>query len=116
LVEIDLSNKDHRLKPGMFVYATFYFREHPNALAIPPSALATSGADTRVFVFVVRQGKAYRVPVKTGIDDGVWVEVVDGLTEDDEVVVVGKTGLTDGSSVLASPYTLPSGTPSSQKY
>jgi RND family efflux transporter MFP subunit len=116
LAEIDLANKDHRLKPGMFVYATFYFREHPNALVIPPSAIASGGPEKTKAVFVVRQGKAYRVPIKTDIDDGVWVEVVGGLTDDDEVVVVGKTGLTDGASVIASPYSLPSGQPSSQKY
>ncbi len=116
LVEIDVPNKDRRLQPGMFVNATFYLREHPNALVIPPSAIAAGGTDKGKSVFVVRQGKAYRTPIKTDIDDGVWVEVVDGLTDDDEVVIVGKTGLTDGRSVLASPYSLPSGKPSSQKY
>ncbi len=116
LVEIDVPNKDRRLQPGMFVNATFFLREHPNALVIPPSAIAAGGTDKVKSVFVVRQGKAYRTPIKTDIDDGVWVEVVEGLTDDDEVVIVGKTGLTEGKSVLASPYNLPSGKPSSQKY
>lgn len=116
LVEIDVPNKDRRLQPGMFVNATFYLREHPNALVIPPSAIASGGPEKTKSVFVVRQGKAYRMPIKTDIDDGVWVEVVEGLTDDDEVVIVGKTGLTDGKSVIASPYNLPSGKPSSQKY
>jgi hypothetical protein len=32
-----------------------------------------------------------------------------------EVIVVGKTGLTDGQAVQASPYNLPAGQPASQK-
>jgi len=43
------------------------------------------------------------------------VEVIEGLQENMEVIVVGKTGLTDGQAVHASPYNLPTGQPASQK-
>lgn len=113
LVEIDLPNPNHRLRPGMFVTATLILEEHPQALALLPAALVSDNAGTSVFV--VEGSTARRVAVKTGLDDGAWVEVIEGLQEKMEVIVVGKTGLTDGQAVLASPYNLPTGKPANQK-
>jgi hypothetical protein len=67
-------------------------------------------------VFVVEDGRARLKPVVIGIDDGPWLEVVTGLTGQEDLVVVGKAGLIDDVVVDASPYTLPEGTPSKQKY
>jgi RND family efflux transporter MFP subunit len=116
LVEIDMPNKERQLQPGTFVSATLYLREHANALVIPPAAIVTGGPNKGKSVFVVEQGKARQVPIKTDIDDGVWVEVVEGLTGNEDMIVVGKAGLTDGQAVKASAYNLPAGKPSSQKY
>jgi RND family efflux transporter MFP subunit len=116
LVEIDMSNKDRFLQPGMYVSATLHLEIHPNALTLPPAAIASGNADKSKAVFVVADGKVRRVPVKTGIDDGVWVEISEGLTGNEDIVVVGKSGLTEGQAVKASAYTLPAGKPSSQKY
>lgn len=113
LVEIDLPNPDHRLRPGMFMSATLLLEERPQALAIPPAALVTDKSGKAVFV--VTGGVVTRVPVKTGLDDGAWIEILDGLQEQTEVVVVGKSGLSDGQTVAPSPYALPAGKPSSQK-
>ncbi|MBI3357467.1 MAG: efflux RND transporter periplasmic adaptor subunit [Nitrospirae bacterium] len=115
LVEIDVPNKDHRLQPGMFVNVALHLQQHPNALAIPPAAIVPSKNGQEQSVFVVDAGRAKLVPVKTGIDDGLWVEVVDGLTGQEEVVVVGKSGLIDGQVVQSSPYNLPTGRPAKQK-
>ena len=43
-----------------------------------------------------------RICIQTGIESKGNVEVVEGLTEDDVIVVVGHGGLRDGSKVLAS--------------
>ena len=115
LVEIDVPNEDHRLQPGMFINVSLHLQQHPNALAIPPAAIAPSKNGQEKAVFVVDAGKAKRVPIKTGIDDGLWVEVVDGLTGEEEVVVVGKSGLTDGQAVQSSGYNLPNGKAAKQK-
>jgi multidrug efflux pump subunit AcrA (membrane-fusion protein) len=65
---------------------------------------------------VVEQGVARKVHVKTDIDDGSWIEIASGLAGGEDVVVVGKSQLTDGMPVKASPYNLPSGQFGSQKY
>lgn len=115
LVEIDMPNKDRQLQPGMYVTATLSLQQHPNALGIPPAAIA-AGANKEMAVYAVEQGKARRIAIKTGLDDGQWVEVAEGLTGNEDIVVVGKSGLKDGQAVTPSPYNLPSGKPASQKY
>ena len=115
LVEIDVPNKDHRLQPGMFVNVALHLQQHPNVLAIPAAAIVPSKNGQEKSVFVVDSGKAKLVPVKAGIDDGLWVEVVEGLTGEEEVVVVGKSGLTDGQTVQSSAYNLPNGKAAKQK-
>lgn len=115
LVEIDVPNKDHRLQPGMFVNVELHLQHHPNALAIPPAALVPSNNGQDKAVFVIDAGKAKLVPVKTGIDDGLWMEVLEGLSGEEDVVVVGKSGLTDGQAVQSSAYNLPAGKSAKQK-
>ncbi len=116
LVEIDLPNKEHLLQPGTFVNASLSLEQHPNALVIPPAALIPGGNGRKNSVFVIENGKAIRVAITTGIDDGLWIEVTGGLAENQDVVVVGKSGLTDGQSVQMTAYNLPTGQPSSQAY
>jgi RND family efflux transporter MFP subunit len=115
LVEIDLPNPQHELQPGTFINVTLYLQDHPNALAVPPAALASGEDKQSKFVFVVTEGAAHRVPIKTGIDDGRWIEVLDGLSGNEDVVVVGKAGLNDGQAVRVSAYNLPDGKPARQK-
>jgi membrane fusion protein, multidrug efflux system len=115
LVEVDLPNEKRELDPGMFVNATLFLEQHPNSLALPPAAIVSGKTRDEKWVFVVEQGKARRIPIRTGIDDGVWVEVVEGLTGEEEVVVVGKSGLTEGQAVRVSNYDLPAGQHAKQK-
>jgi RND family efflux transporter MFP subunit len=115
LVEIDMPNKERRLQAGTFVSATLYLKQHPGALVIPPAAIVT-GVNNEKAVFTAEQGKARYVAIKTDLDDGKWLEVTDGLTGNEDIIVVGKSGLKDGQAVNPSPYNLPAGKPSSQKY
>ena len=46
LVEIDLPNPDHALRPGTFVEVSLGLREIPNALVLPPQAVNSSAQDT----------------------------------------------------------------------
>ena len=114
LVEIDVPNQGQALAPGMFAEVALAIRQHQNALVIPPGALVSENSTKAVFV--IEQNMARKVPVKTGIDDGIWVEVTEGLTGVEDVVVVGKSRLADGKPAKASPYNLPAGKPGSQKY
>ena len=115
LVEIDLPNTEHALQPGTFVNVTLTLQQHENALVVPPAAIVSGADKDSKFVFVVQDNTAHRTAIKTGIDDGLWVEVVEGLTGSEDIVVVGKAGLNDGQPVHASSYNLPAGKPARQK-
>ncbi len=114
LVEIDLPNPDQALRPGTFVEVALGLREIPEALVLPPQAVI-SGANGKS-VFIIEGGKAKSVTVQTGITDGKWIEITKGLQGNEEVVVVGKRKLLEGSPVQPSPFKLPEAKPSQQKF
>ena len=114
LVEVDLPNADHSLRPGTFAEMTIALREIPNALVLPPQAINSAGKGTSVFI--VEQGKAKAVTLRTGITDGQWIEITEGLRGDEDVVVVGKRQLLDQSPVRASPFQLPEWKASQQRF
>ncbi|MCC8552788.1 efflux RND transporter periplasmic adaptor subunit [Xanthomonas hortorum] len=84
------------LQPGMFGRIRIDYDQRKDALVIPRLALLDDGEPA---VFVVRNGKASRVPVKLGYAEGPWLEVRQGLKEGDQVVTAGKVALRDGTVV-----------------
>ncbi|KGM57667.1 hemolysin D [Lysobacter arseniciresistens ZS79] len=85
------------LQPGMFGRISIDYDRRANATVVPRSALLEAGSDAAVFV--VRDGKAARVPVELGYLDGQWAEVRKGVEVGEQVVVAGKAALRDGSAV-----------------
>ena len=53
------------------------------------------------FVFLLAEGKANRVPVKYGFNDGTNVEIVEGIAENARVLIPGKSALVSGQAVTA---------------
>ena len=54
---------------------------------------ARGGAGGRYIVFTLRDGKTTPVPIKTGLTDLDYVEVLDGLNEGDRVIVLPSASL-----------------------
>ena len=95
---IEVYDETRRLKPGMFARIDIVYDMHADALQIPRSAIVEEAGDTSVFV--VDEETAHRRPVQTGyIEDG-KVEILEGLTDDELFVLVGQTGLKEGSKVI----------------
>lgn len=115
LIEIDVPNPQHLLQPGRYLQVTLCLSENDDALVVPPAAINRSPTEGPT-VFVVDEGTVKVVPVETGIDDGRWIEVVEGLAGDEDIIVTGKAGLAHGQAVVASTYDLPEGKFSSQKF
>lgn len=114
LVEIDLPNPDHALRPGTFVELSLGLREIPDALVLPPQAVISGPKGKSVFI--IESGRAKSAPVQTGISDGRWMEITSGLSGDEDVVVVGKGKLLEGSPVTPAPFNLPEGKSAIQKF
>ncbi|WP_301100648.1 efflux RND transporter periplasmic adaptor subunit [Propionivibrio sp.] len=92
-----LSNADGKLRPGMFVRVRLIFEQRSQVLLLPEQAIVPDMKTP--FVFRVLEGKAIRVPVKTGLRRNAQVEIVEGLKADDEVVTAGQMKLRDGALV-----------------
>lgn len=97
LIEADIPNADFTLRPGMYASARVGVEKHTNTWVIPADSLVVEKTKTSVFTLV--EGKAKKVPVKVGFDDGKSVEVNDGVTEESVVIIVGKLTLADGQPV-----------------
>ena len=100
-VEVDLPNKDHRLKGGMFARVEVLVGKHPQAIQIPLDAV--SRLEESQYVYVVKDGKAHQVPVELGARSDNRVEVVKGLTGDEQVIVSGKDLVSEGAAVQTQP-------------
>lgn len=96
-VTVEVDDADQQLKPGMFARLSIVYDTHPDALLIPRVALIDD--DTSTAVFVVEENVARRTTVRTGFVDGGKIEVLEGLSGGDEVVVIGQNGLRDGARV-----------------
>jgi membrane fusion protein (multidrug efflux system) len=95
--EAEIANPASQLRPGMYARARIGIERRPDALLIPAGALAPGkGQD---YVFTVTDGKARRIAVKVGFRDGTSVEILDGLTADQVVVLVGASPPADGQAV-----------------
>jgi len=95
--EIEISNVDLALRPGMWASVEIELQKKENALLIPAEALVTE--KNKNSVFVVREKKAEKVPITTGFDDGMNVEILKGCGPDDSVIIAGKQSVTDGQRV-----------------
>jgi cobalt-zinc-cadmium efflux system membrane fusion protein len=86
-VRTEVPNPDGRLKPDMFANVEIITDLHRTAISIPQSAVLTDGGKTVVFVV---DGNDYKMrQVTPGIQGNDRVEIVDGLSAGDKVVVKG---------------------------
>jgi len=105
LAEADLPNQDGKILSGAYVTARIVMETHPHVISVPSPAVGVE--KTGKLVFVVVNGKAKRMPVTTGFDDGVYTEIVEGLHGDEQVVVTGRESLTPNASVTATQWVPP---------
>lgn len=97
-VEIELDNKDFRVRPGMFSRVTMNFGTNNSPLVTDMAVLKQSGSNDR-YVFVEKDGKAVYTLVELGVRIGNKYEIVSGLNKGDKVITDGNTGLINGSEV-----------------
>lgn len=97
LTEVDVPNRDHALKPGMFVKVDLEVEAHAGALAVPTAAVLAE-KDKRS-VFVVDNGHVKKTPLKVGFENAEFTEVLEGLKGGEEVVASSPDRLADGAAV-----------------
>lgn len=96
-VTLRVPNTGNQLKAGMFAQVKLNYDTHTNATLLPRQALLN--IDDQVNVFIIKEGKASKVTVETGYQEGNMVEVLTGLEGDEKVVVSGHHNLKDQAPV-----------------
>ena len=91
------TNGSWPLRPGMYATARLTLATSPGALAVPAASVIR--VLDRQLVFKVVDNTARAADVKTGLRDGDYIEILEGLSEGDEYVVMGQNKLTDGAPI-----------------
>ncbi|MDK8462481.1 efflux RND transporter periplasmic adaptor subunit [Marinobacter sp. SS13-12] len=91
-----IDNPDGKLRPGQFMSANLTLRKR-EALVIPEQAVMIRGADK--YVFIAEDGVARRVSVSLGSRSPGWVEVSEGLSREDRVIITGQDRLSSGDRI-----------------
>lgn len=100
-VKVAIDNPDARLRPAMTAKVNIETAKHEDVLCVPiqsvvkrrldddnkelPRSVKKGGTEHDV-VYMLREGTAQAVPVKTGISDDLWVEILEGISQGDEVI------------------------------
>lgn len=92
-----LGNEDHYLKSGMFGKVEVVFDVRQNSLLLEQDALITQ--DNRSHVFIVDGEKARQTPVVLGFKHLGRVEILEGLSDSDAVIITGQQLLKHDSNV-----------------
>jgi len=93
-LEAVLTNSDQTLKPGLFARVTLYTGPARGTVVAPITALLYDNSRTKLFV--VEGDRAKEREVKIGRKYGEFMEITEGLKEEEIVVTVGQNNLMEG--------------------
>lgn len=85
-IEIEL-DESIPLLPGMFARIRLPLRIVQDAVVVPVDAIILTTEGWRVKLF--QDGKAVAKPVETGVEDGAWIEILNGVDPGSQVIVKG---------------------------
>jgi len=97
-VKVEIDNGQGLIKSGMYAEAIVVGERKDSVLLIPRNSMQLDGKET--YVYVVEDGKAKRVYIKTGLDNGQEIEVTKGITEGASIIIQGQSYVADGAKVL----------------
>jgi multidrug efflux pump subunit AcrA (membrane-fusion protein) len=87
-IQVSIPNPGYILNPGMFGRVEIPLRSNPQATLVPIQALISE--EDKDFVYVLKDGKAYRRPIQKGIVKDTLVEIIRGLNPGEQVVTAGQ--------------------------
>ena len=102
-VEVHLTNPDDKIILGLDAKLTVHTDSAQDTLLIPVEAInADKDGD---FLYVVENGMVVRRPITCGISSDEYTEVLEGVTEEDQIIVNSLTGISleEGMAVTAVP-------------
>lgn len=98
LIELQAANADGALKPGAYAQVRFPVTGMANAVTVPASA-ALYRSDGTLAAVVDAQGRVKLHPIRIGRDSGDKLEIVSGLTANDQVIDNPPDAIQNGDQV-----------------
>ncbi|HOK13998.1 MAG TPA: efflux RND transporter periplasmic adaptor subunit, partial [Candidatus Kapabacteria bacterium] len=96
-VEIVFDNYHGKIRSGVTADIRINAYKRNNAIVVPRRYIVFDGDEK--FVFVEKDGKAYKQTVKTGIESSIDIEITEGLNPGDRLITDGIFLLRNGSKV-----------------
>jgi len=96
-VKIEILQPEVDIPVGVFARGDILIKTNQDALVIPSSALTRK--KNGIYVYVIEEGIARQKEVVLGIIQDERVEILEGLSEEEEIVVLGNQELEDGLKV-----------------
>jgi len=96
-VEVDVNNADHKMRPGQYAFVHLPLPPANASMTLPSNVLLFRSEGLQVGV--VRNNRVQLVPVKIGHDYGAKVEIIAGLTPQDQVILNPSDSLAQGQQV-----------------
>jgi RND family efflux transporter MFP subunit len=84
-VEVDVNNESHKLLPGQYAFVHLMIPPSSASMTLPSNVLLFRSEGLRVGI--VKEGRVQLVPVQIGHDYGAKVEIIAGLSPQDEVIL-----------------------------
>ncbi len=95
--EVELDNSAGNMASGMYAHVKVTLVAKASAMLVPSKALRV--VEGGVAVMVADERVARSVTITVGYDDGIWAEVLNGLSGDEKVIVSSSGGVAPGASV-----------------
>jgi RND family efflux transporter MFP subunit len=102
LTEVDVPNRDGRLLPGSFGEVHFAVGSNVNKVTVPVNAMLFRSEGTRLAV-VGPDNKVELRTISIGKDYGTTLEVLAGVSTQDQIVINPPDSLEDGQQVTLAP-------------
>ena len=99
LVEVQVPNKDRKLRPGMFARVTLVFGVNHSVVVPDLAVVRQQGAGDRYIYVLEPDGTVSFRHVTLGVRLGSEYEVLEGVKDGEKVVVEGQLRIKDGAQV-----------------
>ena len=96
-VEFELTNIPKNLKANMLAYVKILDYSKPSTIVVPINIIQHS--ESGDFVYTVKNNKATKTSVKTGMTYRADAEIISGLTEGDQIITIGYQDMVEGQVV-----------------
>lgn len=97
-VEVLVENMSNPILPGSFAKINIEQNKRTNTIVIPKEALLVEKEIH--YVFIEKDGVAFKKNVVPGIDGGDEVEIIEGINKGDQVIIRGQHYVKEGTPVI----------------